>query len=108
MTYPNQYYPQQNNYMYPQYVQAQQRQEQLNQVFANSYTYNFTRDRAEAENWPIAPGNTFRRCPAFSARGFPVARAWRVRRRGPGADGRRGLERRRDLLPRRRRHQRAG
>ena len=59
MTYPttNQFYPQQNNYMYPQYAQAQQRQEQLNQVFAN-YTYNFTRDRAEAENWPIAPGNT--------------------------------------------------
>jgi len=62
MNYPNQFYPQPNNYMgymQPQYqnLQAQQRQEQLNQVFANSYNYNFTRDRAEAENWPIAPGN---------------------------------------------------
>lgn len=60
MAYPNQYYQQPNNYMLPQYqnFQAQQRQEQLNQVFANSYVYNFTRDKAEAENWPIAPGNT--------------------------------------------------
>ena len=59
MVYPNQYYQQPNNYMMPQYqnFQAQQRQEQLNQVFANSYNYNFTRDRAEAESWPIAPGN---------------------------------------------------
>ena len=57
---PNQnYYQQPNNYMMPQYqnFQAQQRQEQLNQVFANSYTYNYVKERSEAENWPIAPGN---------------------------------------------------
>jgi hypothetical protein len=43
----------------PQYqnLQAQQRQEQLNQVFNNTYNYNFVRERSEAENWPIAPGN---------------------------------------------------
>ena len=56
----NQFYPQPVNQYYPQYqnFQAQQRQEQLNQVFANSYNYIFARDRAEAEGWPIAPGNT--------------------------------------------------
>ena len=50
----NQYYPQQNNFMYPQY-----RQEQLNQVYANSYNSNciFVKDRNEAEMWQIAPGN---------------------------------------------------
>ena len=59
MVYPNQFYQQPNVYQTPQYqnFQAQQRQEQLNQVFANSYNYNFTRDRYEAENWQIAPGN---------------------------------------------------
>ena len=59
MTYPNQFYPQNNLYQMPPYqnMQAQQRQEQLNQVYNNSYTYNFTRDRSEAERWPIAPGN---------------------------------------------------
>lgn len=60
MAIPNQYYTQPINPYYPQYqnLQAQQRQEQLNQVFANSYNYIFTRDRSEAEGWPIAPGNT--------------------------------------------------
>ena len=52
----NQYYPQMpnNNYMMPQY-----RQEQLNQVYANSYNSNciFVKDRNEAEMWQIAPGN---------------------------------------------------
>ena len=50
----NQYYPQNNNFMYPQY-----RQEQLNQVYANSYNSNciFVKDRNEAEMWQIAPGN---------------------------------------------------
>lgn len=56
MTYPttNQFYPQQNSFMYPQY-----RQEQLNQVYANSYNSNciFVKDRQEAEMWQIAPGN---------------------------------------------------
>lgn len=43
-----------NNYMMPQY-----RQEQLNQVYANSYNSNciFVKDRNEAEMWQIAPGN---------------------------------------------------
>ena len=50
----NQYYPQNNNFMYPQY-----RQEQLNQVYANSYNSNciFVKDRNEAEMWQVAPGN---------------------------------------------------
>lgn len=54
MTYPNQFYPQNNNFMYPQY-----RQEQLNQVYANSYNSNciFVKDRNEAEMWQVAPGN---------------------------------------------------
>jgi len=54
----NPYYNQPNYFM-PQYqnLQAQQRQEQLNQVFNNTYNYNFVRERSEAENWPIAPGN---------------------------------------------------
>ena len=45
--------------MMPPYqnYQAQQRQEQLNQVFNNTYNYIFVRDRNEAENWQIAPGN---------------------------------------------------
>jgi len=52
-------YYNQPNYFMPQYqnLQAQQRQEQLNQVFNNTYNYNFVRERSEAENWPIAPGN---------------------------------------------------
>lgn len=56
----NQFYPQPINPYYQPYpnLQAQQRQEQLNQVFANSYNYIFARDKAEAESWPIAPGNT--------------------------------------------------
>lgn len=56
MTYPNQYG--QPNYYIPPYqnFQAQQRQEQLNQVFNNTYNYNFVRERSEAENWPVAPG----------------------------------------------------
>lgn len=46
------------NYQMPyQNYQAQQRQEQLNQAFANTYCYNYVRERAEAENWHIAPGN---------------------------------------------------
>ena len=55
MNYPNQFYPQSNNFMYPQ----QYRQEQLNQVYANSYNSNciFVKDRNEAEMWQIAPGN---------------------------------------------------
>jgi len=54
----NPYYNQPNYYM-PQYqnLQAQQRQEQLNQVFNNTYNYNFVRERSEAENWPVAPGS---------------------------------------------------
>jgi hypothetical protein len=40
-----------------QNYQAQQRQEQIQQAFANSYNYNYVRERSEAENWPIAPGN---------------------------------------------------
>ena len=54
MTYSNQFYPQNNNFMYPQY-----RQEQLNQVYANSYNSNciFVKDRNEAEMWQVAPGN---------------------------------------------------
>lgn len=53
----NPYYNQPNYYI-PQYqnFQAQQRQEQLNQVFNNTYNYNFVRERSEAENWPVAPG----------------------------------------------------
>ena len=51
--------------MYQQYplpmpyqnYQAQQRQEQLDQVFTRSYNYNFVKDITEAQNWPIAPGN---------------------------------------------------
>ena len=50
--------------MYQQYqqmpyqnYQAQQRQEQIQQAFANSYNYNYVREKSEAENWPIAPGN---------------------------------------------------
>ena len=49
-----QYYQQQVPY---QNYQAQQRQEQLNQVFASTYNYNYVKDRREAEGWPIAPGN---------------------------------------------------
>lgn len=49
----NQYYQQpMNNYMMPQQYQnfqPQQRQDLTN--------FNYVRDRAEAENWPIAPGN---------------------------------------------------
>ena len=51
------YYNQPNYYVPPyQNFQAQQRQEQLNQVFNNTYNYNFVRERSEAENWPVAPG----------------------------------------------------
>lgn len=53
----NPYYNQPNYYIPPyQNFQAQQRQEQLNQVFNNTYNYNFVRERSEAENWPVAPG----------------------------------------------------
>jgi len=57
MNYPNQFY-QQPNYM-PQYqnFQAQQRQEQLDQLYARPYSYNYVRDENEARNWPTAPGN---------------------------------------------------
>lgn len=56
---PNQFYQQPGNYMAPPFpnFQAQQRQEQLNQVFSNSYNCYYVRERAEAENWHIAPGN---------------------------------------------------
>ena len=47
-------YPQPMPY---QNYQAQQRQEQLDQVFTRSYNYNFVKDVIEAQNWPIAPGN---------------------------------------------------
>lgn len=53
-------YQQQPYYQQPmpyQNYQAQQRQEQLNQVFATTYNYNYVKDRNEAESWPIAPGN---------------------------------------------------
>lgn len=58
----NQYYPQipNNNYMMPQYQNYQQqptRQDQLNQVFNNTYTYTFVQNRGEAERWPVAPGS---------------------------------------------------
>lgn len=58
----NQYYPQipNNNYMMPQYQNFQQqptRQDQLNQVFNNTYTYTFVQNRGEAERWPVAPGS---------------------------------------------------
>lgn len=49
-----QYYQQPMPY---QNYQAQQRQEQLNQVYASTYNYNYVKDRHEAEVWPIAPGN---------------------------------------------------
>lgn len=57
MAYPNQYY--QPNYMVPQYqnFQAQQRQEQLDQLYTRPYAYNYVRDENEARNWPTAPGN---------------------------------------------------
>lgn len=60
MNYPNQFYPQNNNYMMPQYQNFQQqptRQDQLNQVFNNTYTYTFVQNRGEAERWPVAPGS---------------------------------------------------
>lgn len=60
MNYPNQFYPQVNNYAMPQQYQnfqAQQRQEQLDQLYARPYNYSFVRDRSEAERWPTAPGN---------------------------------------------------
>lgn len=53
-------YQQQPYYQQPmpyQNYQAQQRQEQLDQVFTRSYNYNFVKDVTEAQNWPIAPGN---------------------------------------------------
>lgn len=59
----NQYYPQMpnNNYMMPQYqnyqIQQPTRQDQLNQVFNNTYTYTFVQNRSEAERWPVAPGS---------------------------------------------------
>lgn len=56
----NQYYPQMpnNNYLMPQYqVQQPTRQDQLNQVFNNTYTYTFVQNRSEAERWPVAPGS---------------------------------------------------
>ena len=56
---PNQpYYAPPGNYM-PQYqnYQAQQRQEQLDQLYSRPYNYNFVRDVNEARNWPTAPGN---------------------------------------------------
>lgn len=60
MNYPNQFYPQNNNFMMPQYQNFQQqptRQDQLNQVFNNTYTYTFVQNRGEAERWPVAPGS---------------------------------------------------
>lgn len=59
MAYPNQYYPQNNYYPMPQYqnFQAQQRQEQLDQLYSRPYNYNYVRDINEAKNWPTAPGN---------------------------------------------------
>lgn len=59
----NQYYPQipNNNYVMPQYqnyqMQQPTRQDQLNQVFNNTYTYTFVQNRGEAERWPVAPGS---------------------------------------------------
>ena len=59
----NQYYPQipNNNYIpnqFPQYqMQQPTRQDQLNQVFNNTYTYTFVQNRSEAERWPVAPGS---------------------------------------------------
>jgi hypothetical protein len=55
--YQQQPYYQQAPPMPYQNYQAQQRQEQLNQVFATTYNYNYVKDRNEAEMWPIAPGN---------------------------------------------------
>lgn len=46
--------------MMPQYQNFQQqptRQDQLNQVFNNTYTYTFVQNRGEAERWPVAPGS---------------------------------------------------
>ena len=60
MNYPNQFYPQNNNFMMSQYQNFQQqptRQDQLNQVFNNTYTYTFVQNRGEAERWPVAPGS---------------------------------------------------
>ena len=58
---PNQYYPQipNNNYGFNQYQNFQQptRQDQLNQVFNNTYNYTFVHNRSEAEQWPVAPGS---------------------------------------------------
>lgn len=56
----NNYYQQPiNPYWQPQYqnFQAQQRQEQLDQLYARPYSYNYVRDENEARNWPTAPGN---------------------------------------------------
>lgn len=50
-------YQQYQQLMPYQNYQAQQRQEQLNQVFASTYNYNYVQNRHEAETWPIAPGN---------------------------------------------------
>ena len=48
-----------NNYLMPQYQNFQQptRQDQLNQVFNNTYNYTFVHNRSEAEQWPVAPGS---------------------------------------------------
>lgn len=56
----NNYYQQPiNPYWQPQYqnFQAQQRQEQLDQLYSRPYNYNYVRDENEARNWQIAPGN---------------------------------------------------
>lgn len=48
-----------NNYGFNQYQNFQQptRQDQLNQVFNNTYNYTFVHNRSEAEQWPVAPGS---------------------------------------------------
>lgn len=59
MVYPNNYYPQLNPYQTAQYqnFQAQQRQEQLNQLYSQPFNCNYVRDENEARNWQVAPGN---------------------------------------------------
>lgn len=55
----NYYQPPVNPYWQSQYqnFQAQQRQEQLDQLYSRPYNYNYVRDENEARNWQIAPGN---------------------------------------------------
>lgn len=51
---PNQYYPQipNNNYLMPQYQNYQ-----VQQPRQDNANFNYVRDRAEAEQWAIAPGS---------------------------------------------------